>query len=147
MQKSFMLKKEEVNRQWYVIDAAGLTVGRLSTEIATRLMGKHKPTFTPNVDNGDYIVVINAEKVVFTGSKLTQKLYRSHSGYPGGLKETKAETVLATYPERILEHSVKGMLPKNKLGKRMLRKLFVTAGENHAFAAQKPQVLDLGGNK
>lgn len=145
MQKSFMLKKEEVNRSWYVIDAAGLTVGRLSSEIAVRLMGKHKPTFTPNVDNGDYIVVINAEKVVFTGKKLTQKLYRSHSGYPGGLKETKAETVLATHPERVLEHAVKGMLPKNKLGKRMLRKLFVYAGENHGHDAQTPIVLEFGG--
>lgn len=145
MQKSFMLKKEEVNRSWYVIDASGLTVGRLASEIAVRLMGKNKPTFTPNVDNGDYIVVINAEKVVFTGKKLTQKLYRSHSGYPGGLKETKAETVLATYPERVLEHAVKGMLPKNKLGKRMLRKLFVYGGEVHTHDAQSPIVLDLGG--
>lgn len=147
MQKSFMLKKEEVNRQWCVIDATGLTVGRLSTEISMRLMGKHKPTFTPNVDNGDYIIVINAEKVVFTGSKLKQKLYYSHSGYPGGLKETKAETMLEKHPERVLEHSVKGMLPKSKLGKRMFRKLFVYAGENHGHDSQQPQVLDLGGNK
>lgn len=144
MQKSFMLKKEEVNREWYVIDATGLTVGRLSTEIATRLMGKNKVTYTPNVDNGDYIVVINAEKVVFTGKKLDQKLYRRHSGYAGGLKETKAKDVLATYPERVLTHSVKGMLPKNKLGKRMLRKLFVYAGENHGHDAQQPKELNLG---
>lgn len=147
MQKSFMLKKEEVNREWFVVDATGLTVGRLSSEIATRLMGKHKPTFTPNVDNGDYIVIINAEKIVFTGSKLSQKLYYSHSGYPGGLKETKAETMLEKHPERVLEHAIKGMLPKNKLGKRMLRKLFVYAGENHNHEAQQPKELTFGGNK
>ena len=147
MQKSFMLKKEEVNRQWYVVDASGLTVGRLASEIAQRLSGKLKPTYTPNVDNGDYIIVINAEKVVFTGKKLDQKLYRHHSGYPGGLKETKAKDVLATYPERVLEHAVKGMLPKNKLGKRMLRKLFVYAGENHTHEAQQPKELTFGGKK
>ncbi|ATY83723.1 50S ribosomal protein L13 [Kyrpidia spormannii] len=138
MQTTFMQKKEDVKRRWYVIDATGQTVGRLASEIAVILRGKHKPEYTPHVDTGDHVVVINADKVVFTGKKWTDKLYRRHSGYPGGLKEMRAKDVLARYPERILYYAVKGMLPHNPLGRSQLKKLKVYAGPEHPHEAQQP---------
>ncbi|MDI3257766.1 MAG: 50S ribosomal protein L13 [Kyrpidia sp.] len=147
MQTTFMKKKEDVKRRWYVIDAAGQTVGRLATEIATILRGKHKPDYTPHVDTGDHVIVINAEKVVFTGKKWTDKLYRRHSGYPGGLKEMRAKDVLARYPERILYFAVRGMLPHTPLGRRQLKKLKVYAGPEHPHEAQQPVVWTPGTTK
>jgi large subunit ribosomal protein L13 len=133
----------EAQRKWYVVDAEGQTVGRLSARIASILRGKHKPTFTPFIDMGDHVVIINAEKIVFTANKLETKLYRHHTGYPGGLKETTGRDLLARYPERILEQSIKGMLPKNKLGRAMAKKLKVYAGPVHPHEAQKPEPLKL----
>ena len=122
---TFFAKANAVERKWYVIDAAGLPLGRLATEAARILRGKHKPTFTPNVDTGDHVIIINAEKVVLTGNKLDQKMYRRHSGYPGGLKETPYRKLMQNMPERAVEHAVKGMLPHNKLGAQMYTKLKV----------------------
>lgn len=141
--KTFSAKAETVKRNWYVVDAAGKTLGRLSTEIARRLRGKHKPEYTPHVDTGDYIVVINAEKVKVTGNKEQDKMYHHHTGYIGHLKSVNLSKLRETHPERILKSSVKGMLPKNSLGRAMFRKLKVYAGENHGHAAQQPQVLDI----
>jgi large subunit ribosomal protein L13 len=138
MQKTPMKKKEDVERKWYVIDATGQTVGRLASEIATILRGKHKPDYTPHVDTGDHVIVVNAEKVVFTGKKWTDKLYRRHSGYPGGLKEVRAKDMLARHPERILYFAVRGMLPRTPLGRRQLKKLKVYAGPQHPHEAQQP---------
>lgn len=138
MRTTYMAKSEAVERNWYIIDAADKTVGRLATEIATILRGKHKPEFTPHVDMGDFVIVINAEKVVFTGKKLQNKLYRRHSLYPGGLRETTAAEMLRTKPERVLFSAVKGMLPKNSLGAKMLTKLRVYAGTEHPHTAQQP---------
>ncbi|ACL18790.1 LSU ribosomal protein L13P [Desulfitobacterium sp. LBE] len=137
---TFFAKANAVERKWYVIDAAGLPLGRLATEAARILRGKHKPTFTPNVDTGDHVIIINAEKVVLTGNKLDQKMYRRHSGYPGGLKETPYRKLMQNMPERAVEHAVKGMLPHNKLGAQMYTKLKVYRDENHPHQAQQPEV-------
>lgn len=138
MRTTYMANPNAVERKWYIIDAEGKTVGRLATEIASILRGKHKPEFTPHVDTGDFVIVINAEKVVFTGKKLHSKIYRRHSLYPGGLKETTAAVILQTKPERVLFSAVKGMLPKNSLGAKMLTKLRVYAGSEHPHSAQQP---------
>jgi len=131
----------ESSRRWFVVDADGQTVGRLASRVAKILMGKNKPTYTTFLDTGDHVVIINAEKVVFKGNKLDDKLYRHHTGYPGGLKETKARDMLEKHPERILEEAIKGMLPKTKLGKAMVKKLKVYSGAQHPHSAQKPQEL------
>jgi large subunit ribosomal protein L13 len=128
----------EQHRQWHIVDADGLTVGRLASEVARILMGKHKPTYTPFIDTGDHVIVINASKVVLKGAKMTDKFYRRHTGYPGGLKEVSARDLLAKNPERLLELAVKGMLPKTKLGRAMASKLKVYAGAEHPHGAQKP---------
>ncbi len=141
--KTFSAKPETVKRDWYVIDATGQTLGRLATEVARRLRGKHKPEYTPHVDTGDYIVVINAEKVCVTGKKNTDKIYYSHTGYPGGIKEISFEKLIERAPERVIEGAVKGMLPKNPLGRDMYRKLKVYAGTEHPHAAQQPQELKI----
>ncbi|WP_018982755.1 50S ribosomal protein L13 [Salinimonas chungwhensis] len=141
--KTFVAKPETVQRDWYVVDATDKTLGRLASEIARRLRGKHKPEYTPHVDTGDYIIVINAEKVAVTGNKALKKMYYSHTGYPGGLKETNFEKLIAHKPEMVIEKAVKGMLPKGPLGRAMFRKMKVYAGGEHAHAAQQPQVLDI----
>lgn len=141
--KTFVAKPETVQHDWYVVDAADKTLGRLAAEIALRLRGKHKPEYTPHVDTGDYIVVVNAEKIAVTGNKAKDKIYYSHSGYPGGLKDTTFEKLIAKKPEMVLEKAVKGMLPKGPLGRAMFRKLKVYAGTEHNHAAQQPQVLDI----
>jgi large subunit ribosomal protein L13 len=141
--KTFSAKPAEVSRDWYVVDATGQTLGRLSTEIARRLRGKHKPVYTPHVDTGDYIVVINAEKVRVTGNKLKDKMYHHHTGYIGNLKSISLEKLLDEAPERVIEHSVKGMLPKGPLGRKMLSKLRVFAGPEHEHTAQQPIPLEM----
>ena len=130
-----------IERKWFVVDAEGKTLGRLATEIARILRGKHKPIFTPYLDTGDYVIVVNAEKVKVTGKKLDQKIYYHHSGYVGGMKETTLKEMLAKKPERVMEHAVKGMRPKGPLGRQMYKKLFVYVGPEHKHAAQKPEVL------
>ena len=134
-------KKEEVTRQWYVVDAEGQTLGRLSTEIANRLRGKHKASFTPHVDTGDYVVVINAEKVKVTGRKAQDKMYYHHTGFPGGIKSASFEQLIDRAPERVIQRAVKGMMPRSPLGRAMLKKLKVYAGPAHPHAAQQPQPL------
>ena len=141
--KTFVAKPETVQRDWYVVDATDKTLGRLASEIALRLRGKHKPEYTPHVDTGDYIVVINADKITVTGRKALNKMYYAHSGYPGGLKETNFVKLLAFKPEMVIEKAVKGMLPKGPLGRAMFRKMKVYAGAEHKHAAQQPQVLDI----
>jgi large subunit ribosomal protein L13 len=141
--KTHVPKKAEIERAWWVVDAAGLRLGRLSTAIAERLTGKHKPTYTPFLDTGDHVIVVNAEKVHLTGRKLQQKIYRRHTGYPGGLREISAESLLAKHPERLVEYAVRGMLPKGPLGRQMYRKLKVYRGAQHPHAAQKPQSLSI----
>jgi large subunit ribosomal protein L13 len=141
--KTFTAKPESVTRDWYVVDATGKTLGRISTEIAARLRGKHKPEYTPHVDTGDYIIVVNAEKVAVTGNKAQNKMYYSHTGFPGGIKEISFEKLIAKKPEMVLELAIKGMLPKGPLGRAMFRKLKVYAGAEHQHAAQQPQVLDI----
>jgi len=141
--KTFTAKPESVQRDWYVVDASGKTLGRLATEIARRLRGKHKAEYTPHVDTGDYIIVVNADKVAVTGKKAQDKMYYSHSGFPGGIKEINFEKLIAKKPEMVLEVAVKGMLPKGPLGRAMFRKLKVYAGADHQHAAQQPQVLDI----
>jgi len=136
-------KNLEQNRKWYLVDASGKTVGRLATHIASVLMGKNKPTYTPYIDMGDHVVIINAEKIVFTGNKMQDKVYRHHTGWPGGLKEVTAQKQLQKHPERILESAIRGMLPKNKLGRHMGKKLKVYAGSDHPHQAQQPQELDV----
>ncbi len=136
-------KPAEVRRDWFVVDATGKTLGRLSTEIARRLRGKHKPEYTPHVDTGDYIVVVNAGKVRVTGNKMKDKMYHHHTGYIGNLKSISLEKLLEKAPERVIETAVKGMLPKNPLGRAMFKKLKVFAGSEHAHQAQQPQVLDI----
>ncbi|MFQ5575873.1 MAG: 50S ribosomal protein L13 [Anaerolineae bacterium] len=140
--KTYSAKAQEVTQKWYVVDAQGQTLGRLASRIATILRGKHKPIYTPHVDCGDYVIVINAKKVWTTGRKLDQKKYYRHSGYPGGLKEMTLRDRLNKFPERVIEAAVKGMLPKNKLGRKMFKKLNVYAGPNHPHAAQKPEPLE-----
>lgn len=139
--KTFSAKPETVKRDWYVVDATGLTLGRLATEVASRLRGKHKPEYTPHVDTGDYIVIVNAEKIHVTGNKVQDKLYYSHTGFPGGLKTINFERLNQRAPERIIELAVKGMLPRNPLGRAMYRKMKVYAGAAHPHAAQQPQEL------
>jgi large subunit ribosomal protein L13 len=141
--KTFVAKPETVKRDWYVVDAEGKTLGRIATEIARRLRGKHKAEYTPHVDTGDYIIVINAEKVTVTGNKFEDKMYWSHTGYPGGIKSVNFAKLQATKPEMIIEKAVKGMLPRGPLGREMFRKLKVYAGNTHNHAAQQPQVLDI----
>ncbi|MDE0988061.1 MAG: 50S ribosomal protein L13 [Pseudomonadales bacterium] len=141
--KTVSAKKETVTRKWYVVDATGKTLGRLCTEIANRLRGKHKPEFTPHVDTGDYVVVVNAEKIVVTGNKATDKLYHHHSGYPGGIKSISFDRLLVKSPEMIIEKAVKGMMPKNKLSRAMLSKLKVYAGNDHPHSAQQPTLLEI----
>ncbi len=139
--KTFMANPAKIERKWYVVDAAGLTLGRLASEVAKVLRGKNKPEFTPHIDTGDYVIVINAEKVVVTGKKLDQKIYYHHSDYVGGMKETTLREMMAKKPERVIELAVKGMLPKGPLGRQMYTKLHVYAGAQHDHAAQKPEVL------
>ncbi len=139
--KTKSAKKEEIERNWYIVDAENQVVGRLCSKIATVLRGKHKPSYTPHVDTGDYVIVINADKVRFTGNKWAQKEYITYSGYPGGQKRRVAEEQLAKHPERIVEAAVKGMLPKNTLGRAMYKKLFVYTGNEHPHIAQKPVEL------
>ncbi|KGD65492.1 50S ribosomal protein L13 [Alcanivorax nanhaiticus] len=141
--KTYSAKPESVKRDWYVVDASGKTLGRLATEVASRLRGKHKPEYTPHVDTGDYIVVINADKVAVTGNKANDKMYYRHTGYPGGLKEANFATLQAEKPEMIIEKAVKGMLPRNPLGRAMYRKLKVYAGTEHPHTAQQPQQLEI----
>ncbi len=141
--KTFMQKKETVERKWYVIDAQGKTLGRVATKAAHILRGKHKVTYTPHVDCGDYVIIINASKVVLTGNKLEDKKYYNHSGYPGGLRERTAKVMLESYPEEMVERAVKGMLPHNSLGRSMGKKLFVYAGSEHKHEAQKPETLEI----
>ena len=141
--KTFSAKPESVKRDWFVVDATNKTLGRLSTEIARRLRGKHKPEFTPHVDTGDYIVVVNAEKVAVTGAKLDDKMYHRFTGYVGNLKTMSLKDLLATHPERVIEIAVKGMLPKNPLGREMYRKLKVYGGAEHPHTAQQPQALEI----
>jgi large subunit ribosomal protein L13 len=141
--KTFSAKPAEVRRDWFVVDATGKTLGRLSTEIARRLRGKHKPEYTPHVDTGDYIVVVNAKKIRVTGNKLKDKMYHRYTGYVGNLKSIPLEQLLADAPERALQYAVKGMLPRNPLGRKMLTKLKVFAGPNHEHEAQRPLPLDI----
>jgi large subunit ribosomal protein L13 len=141
--KTYDAKKEDIVRNWYLVDAENQVLGRLASEIARRLRGKHKPVFTPYVDTGDFVIVINAEKISLTGKKLTDKIYYNYSGYPGGLRETNAGKMLKDHPERVIQFAVKGMLPKNSLGRKMLKKLKVYAGGDHRHEAQCPQALTL----
>jgi large subunit ribosomal protein L13 len=141
--KTFSAKPAEVRRDWFVIDAEGKTLGRMATEIARRLRGKHKPEYTPHVDTGDYIVVVNAEKVQVTGNKAADKQYHRYSGYPGGLKSLSFNKLQQRAPERLIELAVKGMLPKNPLGRAMLKKLKVYAGSEHRHSAQQPKALEI----
>ena len=141
--KTFMPKAADITRKWYVVDAEGLALGRVASQVANILRGKNKPIYTPNVDTGDFVIVINADKVVLTGKKLDQKIYYKHSGYVGGLKETKYRKLLAEKPEEAMRHAVVGMLPKGPLGRQMAKKLFVYANDTHPHAAQKPEVLEL----
>ncbi len=141
--KTFSAKAEDVNRDWYVVDASDKTLGRLASEIAHRLRGKHKAEYTPHVDTGDYIVVVNAEKIRVSGAKATDKLYQHHTGYPGGLKSISFEKLIDKAPERVIQSAVKGMLPRNPLGRAMFRKLKVYAGSEHPHAAQQPQALNI----
>ncbi|WP_409303798.1 50S ribosomal protein L13 [Peribacillus sp. SCS-155] len=143
--RTFMAKANEVERKWYVIDAEGKTLGRLSTEVAAILRGKNKPTFTPNVDTGDHVILINVEKINLTGKKLTDKIYYRHTMHPGGLKTRTALEMRTNYPERMLELAIKGMLPKNSLGRQMFKKLHVYAGSEHPHQAQQPEVYELRG--
>lgn len=140
---SFIQKPAEVERKWYVVDAEGKTLGRLASQVAAILRGKNKPTFTPHVDGGDYVIVINAEKVAVTGKKRSEKIYKRHTGYPGGLRELTFEQLLEKHPEEIVRHAVKGMMPTGKLGRQMFKKLKVYAGPQHGHAAQKPENLDV----
>ena len=141
--KSYIAKPADIERKWYVVDADGKTLGRLATEVAAVLRGKHKPTFTPHMDCGDYVIVVNAEKVEVTGKKRKEKIYKRHTGYPGGLRETTFEKLQAKKPEEIIRHAIKGMMPNGKLGRQMYKKLKVYAGPEHNHQAQKPEVLEV----
>lgn len=140
---TFMANAENVERKWYIVDAAGLPLGRVATQVASVLRGKHKPTFTPHVDTGDGVIVINCEKVVLTGKKLDQKMYRHHSGYPGGLKETPYRSIMENRPQLAMYEAVRRMLPKNRLGRKMIKKLRVYAGSEHEQEAQTPIALEI----
>lgn len=141
--KTYVVKGSEIKREWYVVDAAGQTLGRLATTVANVLRGKHKPIYTPGLDVGDFVIVVNADKIAVTGDKLEQKKYYRYSGYPGGLRETTLAVMLRNHPTRVIELAVKGMLPKNRLGRAMIKKLKVYAGETHPHAAQQPKPLAL----
>ena len=141
--KTFMPKAADITRKWYVVDAEGLALGRVASQVANILRGKNKPIYTPNVDTGDYVIVINADKVILTGKKLDQKIYYKHSGFVGGLKETKYRKLLAEKPEVAMRHAVVGMLPKGPLGRQMAKKLKIYAGAEHEHAAQQPEKLEL----
>ena len=141
--KTYMAKAETVQRKWYVVDAEGMVLGRLASQVAAILRGKNKPTFTPHVDTGDHVIVLNADKVVLTGDKLNQKFYRRHSGYPGGLKETSYKDLMAKKADLAVIEAVRGMLPKNSLGRKMIKKLRVYKGGEHNHEAQKPEELKL----
>ena len=141
--KSYMASPSTIERKWFIVDATGHTLGRLASEVANVLRGKNKPVFTPHVDTGDYVIIINAEKIKVTGKKLDQKIYYNHSDYVGGMKETTLKDMLAKKPTYVVEHAVKGMLPKGPLGRQMMSKLHVYAGENHGHEAQKPEVLEI----
>lgn len=143
--KTYVPKRAEITRDWWVVDAEGVALGRLASQVASRLRGKHKPGFTPFLDTGDHVIVINAAKLVLTGAKLQSKLYRRHSGYPGGLKEVPAEKMVRNHPERMIELAVKGMLPKGPLGRKMAKKLKVYAGAQHPHEAQRPQPFAVAG--
>jgi large subunit ribosomal protein L13 len=143
VEKTYVTKQEDVQREWYVVDASGQTLGRLASQVARILRGKHKPIYSPSVDTGDHVIVVNAEKVHVTGRKLDQKIYYRHSGYPGGLKEITLRNLLQKHPTRVIEHAVRGMLPKNRLGRRMFKKLKVYAGPDHPHAAQRPEPFGL----
>ena len=140
---TFMLKKEDVKREWYINDAEGKNLGRVATKAATVLRGKHKPTYTPHIDSGDYVVIINAGKVNLTGDKLNKKVYYNHSGYPGGLRERTAKVMKEKYPVEMVERAIKGMLPKGRLGRQMFTKLYVYEGSEHKQTAQQPKVLEV----
>ena len=141
--KTYMAKAEDVQRKWYVVDAEGIALGRLASQVASILRGKNKPVFTPHVDTGDYVIILNADKVILTGNKLDQKVYYSHSGYPGGLKETVYRRLMSEKPEFAVKHAVVGMLPKGPLGRQMAKKLKVYTGTEHEHAAQQPEKLEL----
>ncbi|WP_421382691.1 MULTISPECIES: 50S ribosomal protein L13 [Bacillus] len=145
MRTTYMAKANEIERKWYVVDAEGKTLGRLSSEVASILRGKHKPTFTPHVDTGDHVIIINASKIELTGKKLTDKIYYRHSQHPGGLKSRTALEMRTNYSEKMLELGIKGMLPKGSLGRQMFKKLHVFAGAEHTHQAQKPEVYELRG--
>ncbi|RWR10650.1 50S ribosomal protein L13 [Siminovitchia fortis] len=145
MRTTYMAKAGDINRKWYVVDAEGKTLGRLATEVATLLRGKHKPTYTPNVDTGDHVIIVNAAKIELTGNKLQDKMYYRHSGFAGGIKATNAAEMRAKRPEKMIELAIKGMLPKGPLGRQMFRKLNVYAGAEHPHQAQKPEVYELRG--
>ncbi|MFC0274169.1 50S ribosomal protein L13 [Metabacillus herbersteinensis] len=145
MRTTFMANASTIERKWFVVDAAGKTLGRLSTEVASILRGKHKPTFTPHVDTGDNVIIINAEKIELTGKKLTDKIYYRHSQFPGGLKTRTALEMRTNYPEKMLELAIKGMLPKNSLGRQIFKKLHVYSGSEHTHQAQQPEVYELRG--
>jgi len=147
LQKTFTPRPGDVTRSWWIVDATGLPLGRVASEVAVRLRGKHKPTFAPHMDMGDHVIVVNASKVAVTGSKAEQKRYFRHSGYPGGLSEQGFEDVMRTHPERIVERAVRGMLPKNRLGRKMFKKLKVYAGPEHPHAGQTPQPLEIDARK
>jgi large subunit ribosomal protein L13 len=143
VKRTYVTKPEDIQRNWYVVDASGQTLGRLASGVARIVRGKHKPIYSPSVDVGDYVIVVNAEKVHVTGRKLDQKVYYRHSGYPGGLKEVSLRRMLEEHPTRVIEHAVRGMLPKNRLGRKMIRKLKVYAGADHPHQAQEPEPLEL----
>ena len=143
VERTYVTKQEDVKREWYVVDAAGQTLGRLATRIASILRGKHKPTFSPSVDTGDYVIIVNAERVRVTGRKLDQKIYYRHTGYPGGLKQITLRDQLKKHPTRVVEHAVRGMLPKNRIGRQMFKKLKIYAGPDHPHEAQQPKPLEL----
>ena len=147
MEKTYVTKQQDVQRNWYVVDATDQILGRLASQVAQFLRGKHKPIYSPSVDVGDYVIVINAEKVRVTGRKLDQKFYYRHSGYPGNLKEIPLSRMLEEHPTWVIEHAVKGMLPKNRLGRKMVKKLKVYAGSQHPHHAQQPKPLDLNGEE
>ncbi|HOB91615.1 MAG: 50S ribosomal protein L13 [Bacillota bacterium] len=143
MSRSYMAKPEEVVRKWYVVDASGRTLGRLASKVAAILRGKHKPTYTPHVDTGDYVIVVNADKVVVTGNKARDKVYYHHTQYPGGLRSITFEDLMKKSPERVIERAVRGMLPRNRLGRSMIKKLKVYASPDHPHQAQKPEILEV----
>ena len=145
MRTTYMAKASEIDRKWFVVDAEGKTLGRLASEVAAILRGKHKPTYTPHVDTGDHVIIINAEKIELTGKKLTDKIYYRHTGHVGGIKSRTALEMRTNYPEKMLELAIKGMLPKGSLGNQMYRKLHVYAGSEHAHQAQKPETYELRG--